>query len=84
MSYFWPTGYPISVRTDERGYPTFLSWDWSTETFEVSLNEDDWLVDDWLTDQKRRHYYRVYTESHALTIFKNELTNEWYLQWLDD
>jgi hypothetical protein len=86
MSYFWPEGYPIVVRTDGLGQPHLFTWDWYIDIQEIILISDRWsLTDPWEEEPQKRTYYTIATETGIIAIiFVNILTQAWYIQWAYD
>ena len=86
MTYFWKEGYPITVQTNPEGFPHYFVWDWYKGIQKVWMIADYWSVDDlWWVERQKRTYYKVVTERGlALIIFLNDLTREWYIQWVFD
>ena len=86
MSYFWPDGYLIAVKTDGQGCPYLFNWDWYNGTHEVWLIVDRWSVADlWSEEPEKRTYYFVVTETGlAAIIFLDVPTQTWYMQWAYD
>jgi hypothetical protein len=84
MTYFWPGGLPIRVVVDEGGRPIRIVWNRQQHTIAtVALG---WLIDDqWWAERVWRLYYLVVTQTgHLLVIFRNLITNTWYVERLYD
>lgn len=86
MSYFWEEGYPVTVQTNSEGHPLTLSWDWYPGLQHVWLIADRWAIDDdWWVDRKKRTYYQVFTqEGQGIILFRDDINQNWYVQWLHD
>jgi len=84
MTYFWPGGIPIKVQVDPSGRPLSIVWNGKSHRVDrVSVGK---LLDDrWWVARVWRAYYRVITASGLLlVIFRNLITNTWYLERLYD
>ncbi len=84
MSYFWPEGSEIQVDVDRQGRPVCIRWNGQAHAIEKVTR--GWIVDDrWWIARIWRVYYLVITHTGLLlVVYRNLLTNGWYVERLYD
>jgi hypothetical protein len=84
MTRFWPQGLAISVRADALATPQTFTWDRAAHQVERVLRR--WRIDQrWWEGRVCREYFLLRTESGLLvTLYRNALTRDWYLQRVYD
>ena len=85
MTRLWLKGQPIEVRcTTLAGVPRLSSG--KAETHPVQGIAKRWRVDlDWWQQRVWREYFKLYTQTGLLVIlYRDLLTDQWYLQRLYD
>lgn len=84
MTRLWPEGVPIEVVQDADGAP--LSFRWEGRRHGVCVLSNAWRVDvAWWSDRRWRAYYKLTTDTGLLVaVYRDLLTEAWYLQRLYD
>lgn len=84
MTRLWPKGQPIAVVSDVDGTPR--SFEWQGHTHPVTGISKQWRVDNgWWRLRVWREYFKLETETGLLVIiYRDLLTDKWYLQRLYD
>ena len=84
MTRLWPEGQPIAVLSDGDGTPR--SFEWRGCTHPVTGISKRWRVDNgWWRKRAWREYFKLETATGLLVIiYRDLLTDQWYLQRLYD
>ena len=84
MTRFWAKGKLIHVVSDELGEPK--RFEWQRGTHQVDAIARQWRVDlDWWRIRVWRDYFKLVTNSGLLVvIYRDLLSDQWYLQRLYD
>jgi hypothetical protein len=84
MTRLWPEGQPIEVRCTTLKTPHVLVW--QGQTHPVQGIAKRWRLDlDWWRGRTWREYFKLYTQTGLLVIiYRDLLTDQWYLQRLYD
>ena len=84
MTRLWPDGIPVNVEHGTDGTPVSFIWD--GKTHRVTEVPNQWWVDaDWWSGRKWRAYYKLTTDTGMLVeVYRNLLTEKWFLQRLYD
>ena len=84
MTRFWPSGNLITVITNENGSPRHF--DWQGQVHLVEMVAKQWRFDmGWWRVRIWRDYFKLTTHSGLLVvIFRDMVTEQWYLQRLYD
>lgn len=84
MTHLWPEGEPIQVVSDAAQTPR--SFNWRERTHPVQQIAKRWRVDvDWWRGRVWREYFKLTTHTGLLVvIYRDVLTQRWYLQRLYD
>jgi len=84
MTHLWPNGEPIAVVSDADGTP--CSFEWQGRAHPVTGISKRWRVDNgWWRVRIWREYFKLETETGLLVIvYRDLLTDQWYLQRLYD
>jgi hypothetical protein len=84
MTRLWPEGELIAVVSDAAQTP--WSFTWQGRTHQVQGIAKRWRVDvDWWRGRVWREYFKLTTHTGLLVIvYRDVLTNNWYLQRLYD
>lgn len=84
MTRLWPNGEVIRVTIGDSGDPAAFQWDGALHPVQGVANR--WRVDDhWWDGRIWRDYFKLTTVTGWLVIvYRDLLTNTWYLQRLYD
>lgn len=84
MTHLWPEGEPIQVASDASQAPQTFAW--RGQAHRVERVAKRWRVDvDWWRGRVWREYFKLTTHTGLLVvIYRDVLTNRWYLQRLYD
>ena len=84
MNPLWPDGDPVGVWSDRWGTPQRFTW--HGDSHQVQGIAKRWRVDQgWCRQRIWREYFKLYTTTGLLVIlFRDLLTDQWYLQRLYD
>ena len=84
MTRLWPNGEVIRMTVSDDGDPATFQWDGSSHLVQRIANH--WRVDDhWWDSRIWRDYFKLTTATGWLVIvYRDLLTNTWYLQRLYD
>ena len=84
MTRLWPKGQPLAVVSDTDGTPR--SFAWQGHTHPVTGISKRWQVDNgWWRMRVWREYFKLETGTGLLVIiYRDLLTDQWYLQRLYD
>jgi hypothetical protein len=84
MTYLWPKGEAITVKSDTHATP--LVFTWQGQAHPVQAIAKRWRVDQgWWRKRVWREYFKVTTRTGLLVIiFREVQTGAWYLQRLYD
>jgi hypothetical protein len=84
MGYLWRTGTPVKVYVDQTGRPKRVVWQGKEHTVEQVTRS--WLIDDkWWVARIWRVYYLITTDTGLLmVIFRNLITNDWFVHRIHD
>ena len=84
MTRLWPQGLPVTVQTDASGLPACLIWDHQPHPIAHIANR--WrLAWGWWRWPVQRDVFKVVAATGLLLdIYRDQLTDEWYVQRLYD
>lgn len=84
MTYLWPKGESIAVKSDELASPLVIIW--QGRRHQVQRIAKRWRVDQgWWRKRVWREYFKLTTQTGLLVvIFREVQTGNWYLQRLYD
>ena len=84
MTYLWPKGEAITVKSDELATPVVFFW--QGRAHQVQQIAKRWRVDQgWWRKRVWREYFKLITQTGLLVvIFREVQSGDWYLQRLYD
>lgn len=84
MTYLWPKGEAITVKSDALATPLVFTWQGQAHPIQAIAKR--WRVDQgWWRKRVWREYFKVTTQTGLLVIiFREVQTGAWYLQRLYD
>jgi hypothetical protein len=84
MSRLFRGGQPIAIQLADAGTPR--AFNWQDQNYDITAITNRWRVDEgWWFHHRWRDYFQVQTSTPMLAvIFRDLLTDQWYLQRIYD